>query len=480
MPSTPGDLKTIRDALTFTSPLLPNPQETSHLRNDLRANHTPRETTRLRAVVSSAPSEIALYEKYATVLGLVQANAPVPGIVTPHSDRDTSFPSPLAIPPSPQSGVLPPEVLIQVFHLSIPTDYELNSKDYTTEIKRLTHHDLLRLAQVCVHWRALALGTPAFWRVLEMDLAFWSPKMLPLVHTALERSANSPLVVRIGAPELADIDRSLLELIAQHCDRWQAVLFYMSFASYGFLSSIRGNLPLLECAHIVGDWDDSAQVASMATAAVGLFARGASARSALETTPTFRVPGSPSFRTLRRSFHITIFPPSMHFELRRLMSLPTSLTEGLALVPQPVVSDLTDLTVEFAWHTSGAMADTLQRLTLPSLSSLEVAVVSPYKWNPPAHPSHRPGLPPAGRALACAASDSELAVFGCLSLLRFDEAVYLDFVRSRFESHIRWHPSSARELNPAVSEELQRLSKEQGFMGSIDAANEQEMQTFFY
>jgi hypothetical protein len=82
----------------------------------------------------------------------------------------------------------------------------------------------------------------------------------------------------------------------------------------------------------------------------------------------------------------------------------------------------------------------------------------------------------------------ELAVFGCLSLLRFDETVYLDFVRSRvdhrkgseFESHIRWHPSSARELNPAVFEELQQLSKEQGFVGSIDTANKQEMQTFFY
>jgi hypothetical protein len=40
--------------------------------------------------------------------------------------------------------------------------------------------------------------------------------------------------------------------------------------------------------------------------------------------------------------------------------------------------------------------------------------------------------------------------------------------------------SSARELNPAVFEELQQLSKEQGFVGSIDTANEQEMQTFFY
>jgi hypothetical protein len=256
---------------------------------------------------------------------------------------------------------LPLEVLIQVFHLSIPTDYELNFKDYATEIKRLTHHDLLRLAQVCVHWRALALGTPAFWRVLEMDLAFWSPKMLPLVHTALERSANSPLVVRIGAPELADIDRSLLELIAQHCDRWQAVLFYVSFASYGFISSIRGNLPLLECAHIVGDWDDSAQMASMATAALGLFAVAprlvdvtyAGPAKALQDLPwkqlqRFEYPDLHHSELSGALSVLQYFPPSMHFELRRLMSLPTHLTEGLVLVPQPVVSDLTDLTIEFA------------------------------------------------------------------------------------------------------------------------------------
>jgi hypothetical protein len=306
----------------------------------------------------------------------------------------------------------------------------------------------------------------------------------------------------------------------------------------------------------------------MATAAVGLFAVAprlvdvtyAGPAKALQDLPwkqlqRFEYPDLHHSELSGALSVLQYFPPSMHFELRRLMSLPTSLTEGLALVPQPVVSDLTDLTVEFAWHTSGAMADTLQRLTLPSLSSLEVAVVSPYKWNPPVvwnqmafhrfcmrsesyktlrtlfllhvaitpadlyeclselkvlrefvvadHPAV--GDTPehvlltdqvfrrlAERSLAehspAPRLIPELAVFGCLSLLRFDEAVYLDFVRSRvdhrkgseFESHIRWHSSSARELNPAVSEELQRLSKEQGFMGSIDAANEQEMQTFFY
>ncbi|KAJ7114045.1 hypothetical protein C8R44DRAFT_553372, partial [Mycena epipterygia] len=81
---------------------------------------------------------------------------------------------------------LPPEILLQVFLLCAP-------------LNRLTRRDLLQLSQVCAHWRALVLGTPVFWRAVDLDMMFWSHKMLPLVQKALERSGSSPLQIRIGA-----------------------------------------------------------------------------------------------------------------------------------------------------------------------------------------------------------------------------------------------------------------------------------------
>ncbi|KAF7345505.1 F-box domain-containing protein [Mycena venus] len=540
-----------QDALNFTSPLLPNSQDTvDHLLDNLRVNVLPRETTHLRAVVSSAPTELALYKKHITTLA---------DIIMSHDSGTSVFQYEellralartraecnrlsqySAICSSALSPVrrLPAEILIQVFLLCVPVARDFNSKDYAAEINRLNHHDLLQLAHVCAHWRALALGTPAFWRVLDLDLMFWSHKMLPLVQTALERSANSPLVVRIGAPDNVAVDRSVLELIAQHSGRWQAALFYMDFTPYTSLSAIRGNLP-------------SPGVPSHSPRLIDVTYTGPA--MALKCLPwkqltRFEYPDLHRDDLSAALSVLQYFPPAMTFELRRLVS-PVSL-DGEALLP-PVVSDLTELTIEFSFHSSGSIADVLQRLTLPCLSSLDVAVwlygeSPPVSWDQTAFQRfcmrsacHKTlttlyilhvaisaedlldclGELKALKALVVADHPTigdvpekilltdelfrrlaeeesptvprlipKLAVFGGLSLLRFDEVVYLKFVHSRvlsrkgveFESHIRWHSGSARELKPTVSEELRRFSAEKGFVGSIEAANDEEMHTFFY
>ncbi|KAJ7036588.1 hypothetical protein C8F04DRAFT_1094966 [Mycena alexandri] len=574
------------EALNFSSPLLPNPQETKHLRDNLRANCLLRETTRLRATVASAPTQLALYRKHINTLSSVEWTCP-PDDILPPLDSSARPSTELAIDKalarmraeyimlSEYSAIcsssmapvrrLPPEILIQVFLLFTPATRELNSKDYRGEIHRLIHHDLLQLAQVCAYWRALAFGTPTFWRVLDLDMMFWSHKMLPLAETALERSASSSIQVRIGAPDEVVVDRTLLELIAQHSVRWQVALFYMDFKYFTSLAPIRGNLPLLECAHIAGNLDpDSPELLDLAAAAARLFSDAPRLTDVTYSGPAKGLEHLP-WKQLKRFEYLDLncsdlsdalsalqyFPPGMQFELRRIRFYPWSPVQ--ALLPPPIESDLTDFTVEFAFYAAGGMTEILQRLTLPCLSFLELALLRhkdpPIAWDHitflrfcarsdcgktlttlyllhvaiatdelleclaelkalaalvvadhPVVPFRRADpvwlvKDTLFRRLTERAQNTQrhllvpkLAIFGCLSILRFDEAVYLDFVRSRvevcpsreFESHVRWYVGSARELKPAVLSELQGLSETRGFVGSIEAANEEEMQTFFY
>ncbi|KAJ6504493.1 hypothetical protein DFH09DRAFT_1201273 [Mycena vulgaris] len=577
----------IPDALTFSSPLLPTSDETKYLLDNLRANCWPRETTRLRAIVASSPADIALYKNHLLKLGVAQAahlpNAPL------SSTEATSFPSMELVAidaalermqkeydvllkysslcSSALSPIrrLPPEILIQVFLLCAPVptnQWELNSKDYTAELHRLIRHDLLQLAQVCAHWRAQALGTPAFWRVIDLDMMFWSSKMLPLVRTALNRSARSPLQVRIGAPEDVVMDRHLLELVVQHCSRWQTALFCMEFSFFASLSAVKGNLPLLETVYISGPTNETDPEAPLASAAMELFSVAPRLIEIAFSGPAKALRHVP-WSQLRRFEYVDVrgselstalsilryFPPGMQFELRRLMSCPVHRSVEFTLTP--FASDLISLVVEFGSHSSSALADVLDRLTLPSLVSLEVLSlhypVSPIIWDQSAFQRFcarskcgaslttlyllHVALPPAD-LLASLASlpaltalviadhwvDSgaiqehvlltdevfrrlvwtdalhqllpKLRLFGCLTLLRFDEAVYLDFARSRavqrrscgegFESYVRWLPGAARTLRSEVLDGLQRLQADEGLVGSIEAATEVEMQTFFY
>ncbi|KAJ7777134.1 hypothetical protein B0H16DRAFT_1504435 [Mycena metata] len=576
------------DALKFSSQLLPKPQETKHLRDSLRANCLFRETTRLRAIVASAPAQLALYRKHIDVLASVDSKRP-PDTIPPPPDSSARPGTELAIDKalarlraeyimlSEYSAIcsssmapvrrLPPEILIQVFLPFTPMTREINSKDYRGEIHRLIHHDLLQLAQVCAYWRALAFGTPTFWRSLDLDMMFWSHKMLPLTEAVLERSANSAIQVRIGVPDEVEPDRTLLELIARHSVHWQGALFSMDFKHFTSLAPIRGNLPLLECAHIAGNFDpDSPDLIGLAAAAVKLFSDAPRLTDVTYSGPAKGLEHLP-WKQLKRFEYLDLcrfdlsdalsalhyFPPGMQFELRRFWFPAWDAAQ--ALLPPPIESDLTDLTIEFGLHSPGGMREILERLTLRCLSFLELALLNhehpPIAWDHTIFlrfcarsecgktlttlylmhvaittdelleslaelkvlaalvvADHRPSRTRSDpvwlvkdtlfRRLTERAENTQrhllvpkLAIFGCLSDLRFDEALYLDFVRSRvevcqspaqthFESHVRWYAESARELKPAVLGELQGLSKTKGFVGSIEAANEEEMKTFFY
>ncbi|KAJ6465210.1 hypothetical protein C8R47DRAFT_1155352 [Mycena vitilis] len=567
MKSMASDGNSMHDAFCFSSSMLPHPRDAKLLRDNLRGNHLPlaRETTRLRSTISSTPPELALYEKHLSVL--LSAQESLEKAVTRLRTESTRLLEYSDICSSTLAPIrrLPPELLNNIFLLCSTPPRDLTSPGYAAEIHRLTRHDLMQLAHVCAHWRALVLGTPAFWRIIDVDLMFWSHKMLPLVQTALTRSASTPLLLRLGAPEGVDIDRSLLEMVAQHSNRWQAVGICMDFPFYTSLSSIRGNLPLLESAHIAGvvDPDDVLHTTEMAKAAVKLFSVAPQLTEVTYTGPPQALEFLPWIQMKRFEYldllltelsealsALQYFPPGIQFELRRLLCQPDP---GDEFIPPPTVSDLTDFIVEFAFPCHDAIAYILNRLTLPCLSYLEFLSLNykdaPLTWNQPAfhafymrsgchktltslfllhvaispdelldcvtdlralqglviadHPSvsgkpeHILLTDEVFRRLAHTGSDSEpslipqLEVFGALVLLpRFNEVPYLDFVRSRvvarkdpehdFESHVRWYPGSTRKMKPAVLEEFQRLADEKALVASIEVANEEELQTFFY
>ncbi|KAJ7102822.1 hypothetical protein C8R44DRAFT_887554 [Mycena epipterygia] len=56
-----------------------------------------------------------------------------------------------------------------------------------------------------------------------------------------------------------------LELLAQHAERWREVHFWFdSPPPLKFLSRAKGNLPLLECLHIIGNWTEECDIFEIA------------------------------------------------------------------------------------------------------------------------------------------------------------------------------------------------------------------------
>ncbi|KAJ6581990.1 hypothetical protein B0H19DRAFT_521712 [Mycena capillaripes] len=111
------------------------------------------------------------------------------------------------------------------------------------------------LAAVCSRWRKIVLSQPRFWTSLFLDFTDDPPEsasLLGLVQTVeahLERSQQLPLRI-IFRPFYHDVEctereRDVLELLVQHCDRWETVTLSGPRELYTLLDEIRDNLPIL-------------------------------------------------------------------------------------------------------------------------------------------------------------------------------------------------------------------------------------------
>ncbi|KAJ7673738.1 hypothetical protein DFH06DRAFT_1173180 [Mycena polygramma] len=160
---------------------------------------------------------------------------------------------------------LPSELLVEIFtscwHSFTPAFDELDddSTELKTELARLAHAPLLDVAQVCLTWHAIAMGTQSLWGDIQLHDVLWNTDndmeiIMTLLRSALKRGGNSALDVMMS--ECWDSGRHLaaLELIATHSDRWR------SFSGTLILpdsSSISGKLSRLESLELITFDDES-------------------------------------------------------------------------------------------------------------------------------------------------------------------------------------------------------------------------------
>ncbi|KAJ7613134.1 hypothetical protein FB45DRAFT_1112870 [Roridomyces roridus] len=121
---------------------------------------------------------------------------------------------------------LPNEITSEIFLHSLPSH---------TEFVSLVGPDSpSSLLQICKQWRDVALGTPALWSSIHVDVNHNPPSVyerhLKLLELWLERSGTYPLSIRLwdmrSDEELASVDvptTKFLDAILRHSSRWQEV-----------------------------------------------------------------------------------------------------------------------------------------------------------------------------------------------------------------------------------------------------------------
>ncbi|KAJ6630241.1 hypothetical protein B0H10DRAFT_1983751 [Mycena sp. CBHHK59/15] len=101
---------------------------------------------------------------------------------------------------------LPPEILQAIFLLLRGSEPEVVVPD---------------VAQVCSHWRTVALGTPELWSIVSAGRTrfSYSQRYHDLLALFLERSSIQPVSLTIRNP----VDTRFVELVRRHSHRWRSL-----------------------------------------------------------------------------------------------------------------------------------------------------------------------------------------------------------------------------------------------------------------
>ncbi|KAJ7648095.1 hypothetical protein FB45DRAFT_895236 [Roridomyces roridus] len=154
---------------------------------------------------------------------------------------------------------LPDELLVDILQrCRLGADTPFNK---ASEMRRLAGGPLVMLSQVCAHWRNVIHGTPAFWSTFEVDMsnitvpgripsASLQQRVLDLVTTALERSQQIPIAVKVrGHPQRpTGLEREVIQAVVERSQRWRTALFELRL-DYDMQESLHranANIPLLE------------------------------------------------------------------------------------------------------------------------------------------------------------------------------------------------------------------------------------------
>ncbi|KAJ7454560.1 hypothetical protein B0H11DRAFT_2287863 [Mycena galericulata] len=249
------------DAAFKHSPLLAAAPHPDELINILRTNsggNDSRHAPELQAIICAAPSELKRYD-----LELARLDAIFEEIIAGRNALQSLYSQCVAIVHSPIRQ-LPHEILVEIFAFcEQPKEWDLEpvsaplwEREAKKEIAQVAGGALVAISQVCWQWRVLALGTPALWTTINLDMRCWTlpvqtvrasvlhQRMLPLLKKALERGNQTPLTVK--AHGQGECHPHALQTLALAAPRWRAATFTLECTMLKNLSAAAGNLERLE------------------------------------------------------------------------------------------------------------------------------------------------------------------------------------------------------------------------------------------
>jgi len=123
---------------------------------------------------------------------------------------------------------LPTELLVKIFHHT--------RADSTLDARKTKYPYPVALAQVCHHWRNVALCAPTLWT--DIRLVQHTEKTREAARIYLERSKTCPIFLTwFSDPEqtYADIQRVIDDLIIPGAERWQRITLFTGDYSAGHI-----------------------------------------------------------------------------------------------------------------------------------------------------------------------------------------------------------------------------------------------------
>ncbi|KAJ7146991.1 hypothetical protein C8R44DRAFT_899329 [Mycena epipterygia] len=346
------------------SHLLPNPAQTSQLRDMLRAYTLPPETSGFRNVIAESPHELARYDSEIQRLQqrLYQLRSDQATLQSMQMDAGVSFPQSDDSPPSCWSKSSIPEIT--------PTQ----------EVDRLAKKYLLQLSQVCSLWYGVVMGTTRLWSTIVVDTTIWSKvpaspgTMIDLVVRSLERSGTHPLVVECAVSKRASSAVAVLELLAQHSRQWQNVYFWNNLPSFELIAAAaKGNLPLLEdlAIHNQNEQGTGTSIFAVAPRLTQVAFTGRAAQ--MPTLPWEQI-HSFSYQNLRSNDLVDSFP-RIPLSLHARCELVLDISSVSLPINLPPISNVSKLFLLFTvgpdqQQTTEILGAVLASLTLPDLREL--------------------------------------------------------------------------------------------------------------
>ncbi|KAJ7138096.1 hypothetical protein C8R44DRAFT_766819 [Mycena epipterygia] len=144
---------------------------------------------------------------------------------------------------------LPPEIMCEIF-ASLPPSSRID--DSAKQLDNLAKSDLLQISKVCAHWHRLVMGTPRLWSDIAVNASHWpedATRFLDILRVSLERGGRYPLTLSVDMAGLNipySTSHPLLELVAEHSDRWRSASFKMELPALTSIQHVEGKLGMLE------------------------------------------------------------------------------------------------------------------------------------------------------------------------------------------------------------------------------------------